>query len=73
MLNAPNLPGLSGQDTFIALQEMDENVRILLSSGYSEMNATRGFESPPLVGFVQKPYGLDVFVNKVQKCLQKKE
>ncbi|MCP4420672.1 MAG: PAS domain S-box protein [Chloroflexi bacterium] len=67
-----SMPGLSGQDTFIALQKMDADVRILLSSGYSEMNATRGLESPPLVGFVQKPYQLDAFIDKVQKCLQKK-
>ena len=67
-----SMPGISGQDTFVALQNIDANVRILLSSGYSETNATRGFESPSLVGFLQKPYGLDTFVNLTQKNLRKK-
>lgn len=67
-----SMPGLSGQDTFSKLQKLDPNVRILLSSGYSETNATRGFDSPPLVGFVQKPYRLDVFIKLIKKHLRKK-
>jgi two-component system, cell cycle sensor histidine kinase and response regulator CckA len=64
-----SMPGISGQDTFAALQKIDENVRILLSSGYSETNAIRGFNSPSLVGFLQKPYRLDVFIKLIQKNL----
>lgn len=64
-----SMPGKSGRETFEALQEMDPNVRILLSSGYSEADATRGFAAPPLVGFVQKPYRLDSFVQLVKKFL----
>lgn len=64
-----SMPGKSGYETFEALQAIDPNVRILLSSGYSEADATRGFSSPPLVGFVQKPYRLDSFVQVVKKFL----
>ena len=64
-----SMPGKSGHETFEALQAIDPNVRILLSSGYSEADATRGFSSPPLVGFVQKPYRLDSFVQVVKKFL----
>lgn len=65
-----SMPGKSGRETFAALQEFDPDVRIMLSSGYSEENATRGFTSPPLVGFLQKPYRLDTFVQRLQKFLQ---
>ncbi|MAT96732.1 MAG: hybrid sensor histidine kinase/response regulator, partial [Anaerolineaceae bacterium] len=65
-----SMPGKSGRETFAALQELDPNVRIMLSSGYSEADATQGFASPPLVGFLQKPYRLDTFVQRLQKFLQ---
>ena len=68
-----SMPGKSGQDTFKELQQYDPNVRILLSSGYSEADATRGFASPPLVGFLQKPYRLDTFVQRLQKHLRQEK
>ena len=64
-----SMPGKSGYETFAALQAIDPNVRILLSSGYSEADATRGFTSPPLVGFLQKPYRLDSFMQRLKKHL----
>jgi PAS domain S-box-containing protein len=64
-----SMPGKSGHETFKALEAIDPNVRILLSSGYSEADATRGFTSPPLVGFLQKPYRLDSFVRRLKKHL----
>lgn len=64
-----SMPGKSGQETFLELQKFDPNVRIMLSSGYSEADATRGFSSPPLVGFLQKPYRLDAFVQVIRRAL----
>ncbi|WP_420628317.1 ATP-binding protein [Candidatus Leptofilum sp.] len=64
-----SMPGKSGQETFEELKAVDPNVRILLSSGYSEDLATRGFASPPLVGFLQKPYRLDTFVSRLNQFL----
>ena len=64
-----SMPGKSGHETFEALKAIDPNVRILLSSGYSEADATRGFTSPPLVGFLQKPYRLDTFLQRLKKHL----
>ncbi|VAW34296.1 diguanylate cyclase/phosphodiesterase (GGDEF & EAL domains) with PAS/PAC sensor(s), partial [hydrothermal vent metagenome] len=67
-----SMPGLSGQETFAKLQTLDPNVRILLSSGYSETDATRGFDSPPLVDFIQKPYRLNTFLHLIRKHIKKK-
>ncbi len=64
-----SMPGKSGRETFIELQQLDPNVRILLSSGYSEADATQGFTSPPLVGFLQKPYRLEFFIQQVKNHL----
>ena len=68
-----SMPGKSGRETFKALQQFDADVRIMLSSGYSEADATNGFTSPPLVGFLQKPYRLDAFVQRLRKYLQEHE
>ncbi len=68
-----SMPGKSGRTTFEELEEYDANVRILLSSGYSEADATRGFNSPPLVGFLQKPYRLETFLRQLQKHLPSQE
>ncbi|MEZ4591093.1 MAG: PAS domain S-box protein [Chloroflexota bacterium] len=64
-----SMPGKSGHETFAELQAFDPHVRIMLSSGYSEADATRGFVSPPLVGFLQKPYRLDTFVQRLNQFL----
>ncbi|WP_420641795.1 PAS domain S-box protein [Candidatus Leptofilum sp.] len=64
-----SMPGKSGHETFEELSAIDPHVRILLSSGYSEDLAIRGFASPPLVGFLQKPYRLDTFINRLSKYL----
>ncbi len=37
--------------------QLRPEARILLSSGYSEQDATRRFDVGALAGFVQKPYG----------------
>ncbi len=65
-----SMPGKSGRETFELLQQFDPDVRIMLSSGYSEENATRGFATPPLVGFLQKPYRLDTFVQRMQEFMR---
>ncbi len=65
-----SMPGKSGRETFEILQQFDPDVRIMLSSGYSEEDATRGFATPPLVGFLQKPYRLDTFIQRMQEFMR---
>ena len=68
-----SMPGKSGHETYKELQQLDPNVHILLSSGYSEADATRGFTSPTLVGFLQKPYRLETFVQQLKNYLAQKK
>src|SRR5207248_11659110 len=45
-------------------------VKVLLSSGYNEVEATRRFEGEGLAGFIQKPYtaaALDVKINDISR------
>jgi len=50
------MPKLNGAETFIELQRINPDVKVILSSGYSEQEATLQFEGKGLAGFIQKPY-----------------
>jgi signal transduction histidine kinase len=51
-----NMPGLNGPETFLRLRELRPDVRVLLSSGYGEIESSEPFESDALAGFIAKPY-----------------
>jgi two-component system, cell cycle sensor histidine kinase and response regulator CckA len=51
------MPLMSGEEAFQHLRSIRADVPVILSSGYSEAEATRRFPMESLTGFVQKPYG----------------
>jgi len=65
-----SMPGLSGERTFEELRRLDSTVRVLLSSGYSEAEATRRFVGRGLAGFIQKPYRPEQLVDAVRRALR---
>ena len=50
------MPGLSGEETLRRLQHIRPDVKVVLSTGYHESEATRRFLGKGLAGFIQKPY-----------------
>ena len=50
------MPDMGGFEVYQTLQKIDANVQVLLSSGYSEQDATSQFEPQNLAGFIQKPF-----------------
>ena len=50
------MPVMDGEETFQAMREFRPGVRVLLSSGYNEQEATGRFARRGLTGFLQKPY-----------------
>jgi PAS domain S-box-containing protein len=51
-----SMPGLSGVDALGEIRALNENVPILLCSGYSESEMRKRAEGLPVSGFVQKPF-----------------
>jgi len=49
------MPRLSGEETFRQLQHIDPGVKVILTSGYTEQDATQPFAGRGLAGFVRKP------------------
>lgn len=50
------MPSMDGEQTYHLLRELDPDVKIVLSSGYSEQIAAEKFGDESLAGFLQKPY-----------------
>ncbi len=63
------MPIMNGEETFKAIRQIDPNVKILFSSGYSESQTLKQFNDFQATTFLQKPYDLDTLITKVEKEL----
>jgi two-component system cell cycle sensor histidine kinase/response regulator CckA len=63
------MPQMDGLETFEELQRIHPDVRVILSSGYSEQEATERFTGKGLAGFIQKPYRLEDLDDKLRDIL----
>jgi CheY-like chemotaxis protein len=52
------MPHLDGEQAYRELRMLDPNVKVIISSGYSESEVTQRFAGKGLAGFIQKPYKL---------------
>ncbi len=50
------MPRMNGEQAFRELKRLNPNVRVLLSSGYSEQETMHRFSGEGPAGFIQKPY-----------------
>jgi DNA-binding NarL/FixJ family response regulator len=60
---------MSGEQTFIELKMIRPDIRIVLSSGFNQVEAIRRFEGQELAGFLQKPYTAAALTEKVASVL----
>jgi CheY-like chemotaxis protein len=62
------MPGMGGEDVFGELQRIRPDVRVILTSGYSESDVTSSFEGRGLAGFLQKPWVPDELVRTLRRA-----
>ncbi len=60
------MPKMDGKKCFSELRKINPNVLVILSSGYTEQDATPDFIGKDLAGFIQKPYTPEILQNKLQ-------
>ncbi|MBF0542842.1 MAG: response regulator [Candidatus Riflebacteria bacterium] len=65
------MPDLGGEETFRELKKIKSDVPIILTSGYSEEEATNNFDKKDLADFLQKPYSFDKLISKIKNVLEK--
>jgi CheY-like chemotaxis protein len=60
------MPIMSGEESLRRLKDIDPNVRVLLSSGFSEADAMRRYRGRGIAGFLQKPYAMGHLAERVK-------
>jgi len=55
-----SMPTMSGEEVFEEIKRIKNDVCVVLSSGYTELDAMAHFEGKDLSGFIQKPYKFEV-------------
>jgi PAS domain S-box-containing protein len=66
------MPDMSGGETFEKLKEIDQGVKVVLSSGYSVNGDAQKILDRGCMGFIQKPFNLTAISQKVREILDKK-
>ncbi len=64
------MPEMDGQATFRALRTLSPNLKVLISSGFSQDNAVQRLLSDGAAGFVGKPYQTEDLVKAVANQLR---
>jgi len=63
------MPVMSGEETLRELRSIRPDIKIILSSGYNEVDAVQRFAGKALAGFIQKPYSAVALAEKVTTIL----
>ncbi|MBI5543902.1 MAG: response regulator [Deltaproteobacteria bacterium] len=63
------MPHLNGEETYRALRALDPEVKVILTSGYNEQEATTRFVGKGLAAFIQKPFQLATLGEVLRKVL----
>lgn len=66
------MPGLSGANTFEQLKNKNQDIKVLLSSGYSLSGEARNMMTNGCCGFIQKPYDVVKLSQKIKEILNTK-
>lgn len=59
------MPNMDGDEAFFALRRIREDVRVILSSGFSEEDLNERFDGAGVAGFIQKPYKIEDLMVKL--------
>jgi len=64
------MPGMSGEEAFDRLREINPDVKVLLASGYSLNGKAQKIMKRGCKGFIQKPFTLKTFAQSIRKTLE---
>jgi CheY-like chemotaxis protein len=64
------MPHMGGEAAYREMRLLQPEIRVILSSGYSEVEAMGRFMGKGLKGFIQKPYGPRELLDKIQEVLE---
>ena len=63
------MPHLDGEQAFREIRRIRPEAQVVLSSGYSMLDATQRFAGKGLAGFIQKPYTMATLRESLEEVL----
>jgi two-component system cell cycle sensor histidine kinase/response regulator CckA len=66
------MPGMDGAEVLEELLVIRKDIRVIVSSGYNEVEVICRFTSQGVAGFIQKAYTASALTGKVQSILDRK-
>ena len=66
------MPNMSGSEVYDRMKEMNPDIKVLLSSGYSIDGEVTDILKRGCNGFIHKPFNLNALSQKIRKILEKK-
>jgi two-component system cell cycle sensor histidine kinase/response regulator CckA len=63
------MPVMNGEEAFEQMKAIRPDVKVVLSSGYNEVDAIRRFTGKGIAGFIQKPYPAARLAEKLKSIL----
>jgi CheY-like chemotaxis protein len=63
------MPDMDSGEAYRQFRQIRADVRVILSSGYNEQEATNRFVGEGLAGFIQKPYQAAMLYAKLREAL----
>ncbi len=67
------MPKMGGEETFAKLREISPDVRVLLSSGYSQNEKAQQLLQEGALEFIQKPYQAKNLLSRIESILENKQ
>uniref|UniRef100_Q022C0 histidine kinase n=1 Tax=Solibacter usitatus (strain Ellin6076) TaxID=234267 RepID=Q022C0_SOLUE len=64
-----SMPGMSGAEVLPEIRKILPDVKVMLSSGYSEAESMQMFEGQQVSAFLQKPFTLNTLRDAVKDCI----
>lgn len=63
------MPGLSGREIFVKMKEINPNIKVIVSSGYSIDGEAAKILEAGAIKFIQKPFRLDALLDAIEEIL----
>jgi PAS domain S-box-containing protein len=64
------MPKMGGRETFLKLREISPAVKVILSTGYSQVGRAQEILDEGVRGFIQKPYRINTLLSTVRNVLE---
>lgn len=64
-----SMPRMDGMTAFRKIQTLSKNTPVIISSGFSEEDASQNYTGQGVAGFIAKPFSIDKLRNELERVL----